>query len=633
MMFVCPVCKASLVSEHDALLCTGCRALWPLKNGVPDFRTSRGKYWGEYSEVVMDQLLIKTQEAGWRPALQEFFSQRDPGYLEYITDDGRANWAYGLSLPQGSRVLDAGCGWGTLSFSLAKLCKEVFALDIVSQRLGLVRQRCRDEKQENVFPVCGEINRLPFPDDFFDLVVLNGVLEWIPSVEEGSKPCASQLEALKEIFRVLKKGARLYLAIENRWAAINFLGFRDTHSGLRFVPILPRFLADIYSRLVRGKDFREYTYTYREYQALLKKSGFDNAVFYAPLPTYRRFQYMIPIENVSRVKFFIKTIVASRNRRQQFFVWLTGVFCLYRFVKYFVPDFSIVAFKGPSLKRSEDVSFLLHNDSVRATFFMFKDESQLTPDSVRKIYQRSSRGHLDRMVELWKKMDLCQDDIIKSSVPRLTRYEIIDGRCIMDEEYVCGESMEADAEALSLSWDSDFRDNLMRAAQWISLFHKNFVTGSMVIGSEHILFMKSAISKYINPDFVSAAAQDTTVPLVVAHRDFRPANIIKNKNRLTVIDWDQCVDNGFPLLDLLELVLRYFHSHHKAQKHSIHLDSRVFLKYLNAFYFQRSPASSSVKEAMSSYCMTFGLNEQQRGVLFLVWLYDVFYPGTRKGFL
>ena len=84
---------------------------------------------------------------------------------------------------------------------------------------------------DNIFPVASPIKSLPFSDNFFDLVILNGVLEWVALDEDtileqhwdGKRagktsyrktPEEMQIEVLKELRRVLKPDGFLYIAIK-----------------------------------------------------------------------------------------------------------------------------------------------------------------------------------------------------------------------------------------------------------------------------------------------------------------------------------------------------------------------------------------------------------------------------------
>ena len=111
-----------------------------------------------------------------------------------------------LNLDENSLVLDAGSGTGivTLGFEDAGFrAKKTVALDLSFNSLQIAREQYeKDEKinAENIASVQGNVLKLPFPDEIFDLVLTCGVLEYVP-LDEG----------LREIARVLKMGAKLVL--------------------------------------------------------------------------------------------------------------------------------------------------------------------------------------------------------------------------------------------------------------------------------------------------------------------------------------------------------------------------------------------------------------------------------------
>jgi len=111
-----------------------------------------------------------------------------------------------LDLNSDSLVLDAGSGTGivTLGFYEAGFKpKKTVALDLSFKSLEIAREQFeKDEKtdSENICEVQGNVLKLPFADETFDLVLTCGVLEYV-SLEEG----------LEEFARVLKTGAKLIL--------------------------------------------------------------------------------------------------------------------------------------------------------------------------------------------------------------------------------------------------------------------------------------------------------------------------------------------------------------------------------------------------------------------------------------
>ena len=110
-----------------------------------------------------------------------------------------------LELNDDSLVLDAGSGTGivTLAFQDAGYrSKRIIALDLSLKSLRVARDQFLKRKKfaKRMDAVQGNILKLPFADESFDLVLMCGVLEYV-SLDDG----------LRETARVLKPGARLVL--------------------------------------------------------------------------------------------------------------------------------------------------------------------------------------------------------------------------------------------------------------------------------------------------------------------------------------------------------------------------------------------------------------------------------------
>src|SRR5690242_18330860 len=90
----------------------------------------------------------------------------------------------------GSRILDAGCGAGEYVTALASAAADVRGVEYSADKVALWRAAHPgdDRVQE------GDISRLPFADCAFDAILLNEVLEHVPSEEA----------VLEELHRVLR---------------------------------------------------------------------------------------------------------------------------------------------------------------------------------------------------------------------------------------------------------------------------------------------------------------------------------------------------------------------------------------------------------------------------------------------
>ncbi|HEY8480342.1 MAG TPA: class I SAM-dependent methyltransferase [Spirillospora sp.] len=99
---------------------------------------------------------------------------------------------------EGLRVLDAGCGEGYLSRTLAARGADVTGVD-VSQ--GLIDAAAAHPEAQAITFVRASVDDLPFDDDAFDLIVCNHLFSHL----------ADPSGALGEFSRVLRSGGRLVL--------------------------------------------------------------------------------------------------------------------------------------------------------------------------------------------------------------------------------------------------------------------------------------------------------------------------------------------------------------------------------------------------------------------------------------
>ncbi len=101
-------------------------------------------------------------------------------------------------LRPGLRVLDFGCGPGTISVGLARAIHpgELHGIDMDEPTLEMARAVARSQRQDNAIFHVGDIANLPFEDGFFDAAHCHNVLMHVPDTHA----------ALTEVKRTLKPG-------------------------------------------------------------------------------------------------------------------------------------------------------------------------------------------------------------------------------------------------------------------------------------------------------------------------------------------------------------------------------------------------------------------------------------------
>lgn len=104
-------------------------------------------------------------------------------------------------LQSGERVLEVGCGTGTLSLMAKRRVDdgEVIGLDLSPKMVKQAEKKSEKYKLDVKF-IEGSIDNIPFPDNYFDVVLSSWMFHHLP--------IKIKREGLKEIHRVLKKGGR-----------------------------------------------------------------------------------------------------------------------------------------------------------------------------------------------------------------------------------------------------------------------------------------------------------------------------------------------------------------------------------------------------------------------------------------
>jgi len=152
-------------------------------------------------------------------------------------------------LERGDRLLDIGCGDGTLGYYAKTKYKEVYGVDISEKAIDIARKR-----GIKTFKIDLNKETLPFPDNYFDAVTCLDVIEHI----------IDPRFLVKEIYRVLKKGEILIISTPN----------------IRYWKHLFRLV--ILGRFPKTSDDEElwdgghiHYFTFKDIEELLKKNGFE----------------------------------------------------------------------------------------------------------------------------------------------------------------------------------------------------------------------------------------------------------------------------------------------------------------------------------------------------------------------
>lgn len=139
----------------------------------------------------------------------------------------------------GGRTLDLGCGTGELTVLMKLLGFDATGIDLQPDDIRLARLLAEENGLSADTFVHHEGGRLPFADSSFDIVMMISVLEHLAD------------QTLRSLLPELARICRGVLFVQ----APSSASLRDDHTGLRFVPAMPHWLARTYIA-ARGSKYR-----------------------------------------------------------------------------------------------------------------------------------------------------------------------------------------------------------------------------------------------------------------------------------------------------------------------------------------------------------------------------------------
>jgi SAM-dependent methyltransferase len=271
----------------------------------------------------------------WRQALSRLALPELSRKRSWFTNLEKAAFYKGLPTTGRRRALDIGAGSGVISAGLAPAFDRVTALEMDPVWCEFMSLRFAQDGVSNAEVINKGALPLPFGDHEFDLIVVNGVLEWIPESDPRGTPREIQLRFLSDVRTKLRPGGALGIAIENRWFVEHFRGYTP-HGEPPYATILPRFLAGRRTRRINGSDYRTWIYGAPAYRRLLREAGFGDIDIQAVLPDYHQPTEVVPLSDAGKIQ---RHIASSNPLRAA----LLGVLERTRLLGYFTHSFYISA--------------------------------------------------------------------------------------------------------------------------------------------------------------------------------------------------------------------------------------------------------------------------------------------------
>jgi len=198
-----------------------------------------------------------------------------PSYVWRAGQERRLQMVRRYAPLEGARILDVGCGLGLYVRAFAAYSDDVHGVDVDSERVAQASATLANIREASA-------EALPYPDDYFDLVFSNEVLEHLDD----------DRAAVREAWRVLKPGGRLVAFAPNRWYPFETHGIywrgRYHYGNIPLVNYLPATLRQRLAPHVRAYTRRELRHLFDGLAGRIVAhrciyAGYDNLVARWPL--------------------------------------------------------------------------------------------------------------------------------------------------------------------------------------------------------------------------------------------------------------------------------------------------------------------------------------------------------------
>ncbi|MFQ5456292.1 MAG: class I SAM-dependent methyltransferase [Nitrospirota bacterium] len=272
--------KKKRISAHNEFGTLPREALLKLIND------SKNKYW---KDVLWESNYIPSNKKTW-------FENKRKGYFYLMS-----------ACSEEGRVLDVGAGSGIISDVVSNCYKETISLEYNPDFIEFLKHRFSQDRKNNIKVVRANALSLPFRSESFNLIIVNGILEWLPNFVPNNNPKKTQINFLKDCLQKLNQGGQIIIGIENRFY-INYLLGDTPHGDYPFTTVLPRLVANLLSQKMYNRPYLNYIYSSFGYKHILKKAGFKNIKLFIIEPTYYNPMNILPMRNNSIIN---NTIISS----------------------------------------------------------------------------------------------------------------------------------------------------------------------------------------------------------------------------------------------------------------------------------------------------------------------------------
>jgi len=501
----CINCKNIMKIDEEVLSCPSCNKKYVINDGIIFIKNKEEHYYSEYSPDSDKQKYIPytINKINKLPELIKIIRTEFPEIANYIFSPKRADFLYLLpdfTIDNNTIFLDVGAGFGNNLIFKKDDIKIGYGIEPTFERILFLKKWANLENADNIIPIKSDSSNIPFNGDV-DVILLNGVLEWIGHFENKNIPIEvmrSQISTLKKCYKSLKQNGVLVIAIENRFSPL-FI-FNKDHKGTYWTSFMPRYFSNFFMNLLCNRAYNTYTYTYWGYKKMLKKVGFNNIIIYGCLPIYRSPKLVYNLEKNIFHK-IPKSILETDHFIKK--IYINTIFRMFKnlnLAKFLATSFIIFAFKQKPRLLGD---LLYSGKGLGVKIFDFDKRRVIT--KLRCVYNSEVLYNITKRY--------------KPKSPKLLKLDI--NRRIYIEKFIDGNSIKKYPTKIFELFKELIENYYLPTSRKVSI--------------------NSYIKSLKNDDIPQIETLRKFIIIANVHGDLHTENvIINNKNEVIIFDWEAC---------------------------------------------------------------------------------------------
>lgn len=470
----------------------------------------------------------------------------------YLVTDVRKNILNWYPFTKQDKVLEIGCGCGTLTGSLCEKCQNVVCVEGSKRRAEITYYR--HQNKDNLEVYAGNFNDIKI-DQKFDYIILIGVFEYAKLFFKSNEPFDEFLEKIKKL---LKPNGKVLIAIENRYGIKYWAGANEDH------------IVKPYVGLEGYEAYKVQTFGQKELINLITKHGFTKTKFYYPFPDYKLPTIVYTDKRLPKENEISSIPIYPYGGKINFDVLKTISGLIENEAFGFFSNSFLIEFGFDSSTLS-DIIYARNLDYRNLDFKTITIEDE--KHNIYKIPDNpKAKLHLDKLVEIHKK--------VKAMNIKICDIEEQNGKYLI--EWIEGKNVAEYIIELSKrnQWDlvEEEIDNLVSFYYSISV--KKKITNPII-------------------DEVKTNYKNETYVMKLALMDGNASNIIKNKKgEYVFIDQEWEIDKELPTEYLIyyslayvfgtnSLISKYLSIERIYKKYGITKNKRTLFNQIEKYYFTK----------------------------------------------